>query len=100
MSELVTTTERVAADRHHSIPAVELPRAVSPTPKRGGSWRPFLFGVVALAAIAGGIVAGIKPRLEHERELVAAAAEVAASRPRVTVVTARAATPNAERVLP
>jgi RND family efflux transporter MFP subunit len=99
MSELVTATERVAADRHHPIPAVERPRAVSPTPKRGGSWRPFLFGVVALAAIAGGIVAGVSPRMKHERELVAAA-EVAASRPRVTVVTARAATPTAERVLP
>src|SRR6185312_7504304 len=43
---------------------------------------------------------GIVPRLRHERELNAAAAEVSASRPRATVVTARAATPTAERVLP
>src|SRR5262249_53250275 len=100
MSELVTTTGRVAAERNLPFAAVELSRAVSPAPGRRASWRPFFFGVVALAAIAGGIVAGIKPRLEHERERVAAAAEVAASRPRVTVVTARAATPTAERVLP
>jgi RND family efflux transporter MFP subunit len=43
---------------------------------------------------------GFAPRLKHERELLAAAAEVSASRPRVTVATARAATPTAERVLP
>src|SRR5262249_6135216 len=54
----------------------------------------------ALAAIAGGVAAGIVPRLRHERVLNASAAEVATSKPRVTVVTARAATPTAERVLP
>ena len=100
MSELVTTTERVAAERNHPIAAVEVPRTKSTSPRRGGSWRPFLFGIVALGAIAGGIYAGVAPRLRHERELVAAAAEVANAKPRVTVVTAHAAMPDAERVLP
>jgi RND family efflux transporter MFP subunit len=100
MGELATTTERVAAGRNHPLAAVEAPRGATPAPRRRGSWRPFLVGVLALAAIAGGVVAGIKPRLEHERELVAAAAEVTAARPKVTVVTAHAATPTAERVLP
>ena len=100
MSELVATTERVTAERNHPVSAVELPRVSSPAPRRRGSWRPFLVGVLFLAAIAGGLYAGISPRLKHERELIAAAAEVAESKPRVTVVTAHAATPIAERVLP
>ncbi len=73
---------------------------MTPSNRRKGSWQPLLAGILALGAIAGGVAAGIVPRLKHERELNAAAAEVASSKPRVTVVTARAATPTAERVLP
>ena len=59
-----------------------------------------MLGVLALAALAGGLAVGVVPRLRHERELVASAAEMTASKPRVTVVSARGATPTAERVLP
>jgi RND family efflux transporter MFP subunit len=99
MSDLVTT-ERVAADRSHPFAAVKTPRERAPATRRNGSWKPFFAGVLALAALAGGLAFGFAPRLRHERELLAAAAEVSASKPRVTVVAARAATPTAERVLP
>jgi RND family efflux transporter MFP subunit len=99
MSDLATT-ERIAAERNHQPVAVAVSRVIAPTPRGGGSWRPFLFGVLALAALAGGLTFGIVPRLRRERALAASSAEVSASKPRVTAVTARAATPTAERVLP
>ncbi len=100
MGDLITTTGRMAAERNHPFAAVEIRRDRTPAARRGGSWKPFLAGVLALAALAGGLAYGFVPRLRHERELIEAAAEVAASKPRVTVVTARAATPTADRVLP
>jgi RND family efflux transporter MFP subunit len=100
MSDLVTTTERVAAERNHPLAAVEALRERAPVTRGNGSWKPFFAGVLALAALAGGLAFGFAPRLRRERELLAAAAEVSASKPRVTLVTARAATPTAERVLP
>jgi RND family efflux transporter MFP subunit len=100
MSELVTTTERVAAERNHPLSAVEVRRDRAPAVRGNGSWKPFFAGVLALVALAGGLAFGFGPRLRRERELLAAAAEVSASKPRITVVTARAATPTAERVLP
>jgi RND family efflux transporter MFP subunit len=99
MSELVTT-ERVAAERNHPLAAVAAPHIMATAGRRKGSWRPFLAGVLALAALAGGLAFGVVPRRRRDRELVAAAAELATSKPRVTTVTARAATPTAERVLP
>jgi RND family efflux transporter MFP subunit len=98
MSDLVMT-ERVASERNHQ-PTEVTTRVKTPVARRGGSWQPLLVGVLALAALAGGLAVGVVPRLRRERELVASAAEVTASKPRVTTVTARAATPTAERVLP
>jgi RND family efflux transporter MFP subunit len=99
MSELVTT-ERVAAEQRHPLSAVPAPHLMATSGRRKGSWGPFFAGILALGLLAGGIVAGFVPRLRRERELLAAAAEVSSAKPRVTVVTARAATPTAERVLP
>jgi RND family efflux transporter MFP subunit len=59
-----------------------------------------LAGILFAAAVAGAVVAGIKPRLQRERELKAAAATVAEALPRVPVVTAKVAETTAERVLP
>ena len=64
------------------------------------SWWPFVIGILAVAALAGALVAGALPKLRRERELKAAAAEVATSLPRVTVVTARTSNATTERVLP
>src|SRR5262245_30989732 len=100
MSELVTTTERVAAERNQPLAAVEVHRDRAPAVRGNGPSKPFCAGGLALAALAGGLAFGFGPRLRRERELLAAAAEVSAPKPRITVVTARAATPTAERVLP
>jgi RND family efflux transporter MFP subunit len=64
------------------------------------SWWPFLIGFLALAVLAGALVAGTLPHLRRERELNQAAAEAAKALPRVNVVTARTATAATERVLP
>ena len=96
----VMITERVASETNGqpvSGPAsgqVEAPARGEP---RGG---PLLAGILAVATLAGALVAGIRPRLQRERELKAAAAEVSTSLPRVPVVTAKAASATAERVLP
>jgi RND family efflux transporter MFP subunit len=68
--------------------------------RRRTVWRPLLAGVLFVAALAGALVAGIKPRLQRERELKAAAAEVSTSLPRVPVVTAKRASATTEYVLP
>jgi RND family efflux transporter MFP subunit len=59
-----------------------------------------LVGSLSVATLAGALVAGIRPRLQQARELKAAAAEVVASLPRVSVVTAKVAATTSERVLP
>ncbi len=99
MSDLVTS-ERVASERRQHPAVVTAVRATTPAARRGRSWRPWLAFLLALAAIAGGLAVGVLPRLRRERELAASAHEVAVSKPRVTTVATRAATPTAERVLP
>ncbi|HYT90776.1 MAG TPA: efflux RND transporter periplasmic adaptor subunit [Gemmataceae bacterium] len=55
---------------------------------------------LVVVALAGGLVAGTLPRVQREREVNAAAAEVSAALPRVTVAVVRRAQAGAERVLP
>ena len=55
---------------------------------------------LAVATLTGALVAGTLPRLRQTRELVQAAAEPFSRPPRVSVVTARLASTDAERVLP
>jgi RND family efflux transporter MFP subunit len=57
-------------------------------------------GILAVATMAGALAAGIRPRLQRERELKAAEAEVSTALPRVPVATAKSASPTAEHVLP
>jgi RND family efflux transporter MFP subunit len=57
-------------------------------------------GALIVVALSGALVAGTLPRLRQDREVSAAAASIAAELPRVTVVSARAKTTDAERVLP
>jgi RND family efflux transporter MFP subunit len=57
-------------------------------------------GGLACVALAGALVAGTVPRSRQERAVNAVAASVAKSPPQVTVVVARSAAPDAERVLP
>ena len=74
-----------------------------PTLKRRGDghWRwPLILGVFSVLALSGALAAGILPRSSVVRTLRAAAAEVSASLPRVTLAAARAMTTAEERVLP
>jgi multidrug efflux pump subunit AcrA (membrane-fusion protein) len=64
------------------------------------SVRVLAIGGLAAVAFVGALVAGTVPRLRQERAVDAAAQTVADSVPRVTVATARATPPDAERVLP
>ena len=59
-----------------------------------------LIGILAVATLAGALVAGIRPHLKRDRELNAAAAAVSVALPRVPVVEAKSASASAERVLP
>jgi RND family efflux transporter MFP subunit len=96
----VRIIERVTSERNGQ-PMSGTASGQVDTPARGRTvWRPFLVGVVAIATMAIALVAGIKPRLQRERELKAAAAEVSTSLPRVPVVTAKTASATAEQVLP
>src|SRR5207302_258856 len=51
-------------------------------------------------ALAGGLAAGILPRLRHDQQLDASASQAASEPPRVTVAVARRVALDAERVLP
>jgi RND family efflux transporter MFP subunit len=79
----------------------------NPSPSRGGRGRGggagrrlLVIGALIVVALAGALVAGTLPRLRQEREVNAAAAQVAAAPPRVTVAVARRSGASAERVLP
>src|SRR6516225_4759187 len=55
-------------------------------------------GGLAVVTLVGAWVAGSLPRWHQEKAVDAAAAEVASSRPQVTVAVARPASPTSERV--
>lgn len=67
------------------------------TPSR---WRLLALGALMVVLFAGALVSGTVPRLQREREVNAAAAELAAAPPRTTVAVARLAPATAEQVLP
>ena len=84
------------------LPVTPLPsgeRGNREGPPRGGRRLLVGGGVIALA-LTGALAAGTLPRLRQEEKINAAAAEVAAAKPRVTVAVARAAPAQTERVLP
>ena len=96
----VLTTETIASERNGQ-PASGPASSQAEAPARWRTWVGFLLtGILFVAALVGALVAGIKPRLQRERELKAAAAEVATALPRVPVATAKTASAATEYVLP
>ena len=75
-------------------------RHVHHVPRRPGRWTLFAIGVLLVAILVGFLAAGTFPRLSHEQELNAAASEAAKAPPAVSVVVARNAPPDRERLLP
>src|SRR4051812_28508249 len=59
-----------------------------------------VIAVVAIAVLGVALMVGLIPRLQRNRELNAAAADVASARPRVTVAIARDEKVASQRVLP
>jgi RND family efflux transporter MFP subunit len=100
-----TTLERSAPSRNGHVASPEVAfveKAATPetvSRKRAGTRVLALSGLAAVV-LAGALAAGTLPRLRQEREVKAAATEVATARPRVAVVTARQSTPVAARELP
>ena len=62
--------------------------------------RVLAIGAIAVVLLVGALIGGTLPRLQQAREVNAAAADVSAAPPRVTVVTVQRAAPDAARVLP
>jgi RND family efflux transporter MFP subunit len=96
----VMTTGRIEAGRNHQPMTDPLSVKAGSSSRGRTSWWPFVIGILAVAALAGALVAGAMPKLRRERALKTAAAEVATSLPRVTVVTAKTSNATTERVLP
>jgi RND family efflux transporter MFP subunit len=83
--------------------AANFPQAQPPAGRSGPrrTWpRVFALGGLAAVALATALVAGTVPRVRQQSAVNAEAAAVANSPPRVTVVTARSAAAENERVLP
>ncbi|MGP0068664.1 MAG: efflux RND transporter periplasmic adaptor subunit [Isosphaeraceae bacterium] len=99
MSDLVTMG-RIESGRNHQPMTDPLLVETGSSSRGRASWWPFVIGILAVGALAGGLAAGALPRIRRERELKAEAAEVIASLPRVTVVTARTSGAATERILP
>ncbi len=100
MSE-VMTDGRFAADASGQAVAGPPSDPIAAPARVRTVWWLLLVGIMLSgAALAGGLVAGIRPRLDREKELNAAAAEVSTALPRVPVVDAKAASATTERVLP
>ena len=96
----VRIIDRVASETNgQPVPGPASNQVKSPALGRT-AWRPLLAGILFIGAMAIALVAGIKPRLQHERELRAAAAQVSTSPPRVLVVAAKTASATTEHVLP
>ena len=101
-----TSIERILAERNGHLaegnghlPAPARTEAAAISGKRVGR-RVLALAAFALVALTGALVAGTLPRLRQTQELDTAVAETIAQPPRVTVVTARQASADNERVLP
>jgi RND family efflux transporter MFP subunit len=85
----------------HAAPAAPVAMAASkPLSRRRNHWRVAGFAALAIAVLAAAFALGAVPRLQQQQALDNAALESASSPPRVTVVAARAAPADTERVLP
>ncbi|HMC90358.1 MAG TPA: biotin/lipoyl-binding protein, partial [Gemmataceae bacterium] len=76
------------------------PKLQEPKRKAVSGWWLLVGGILVALILAGALVAATLPRLQHEKELNSAAAAVASSPPRVSVVTARRAPGTSQHVLP
>ncbi|HEY2250795.1 MAG TPA: hypothetical protein VGH74_07025, partial [Planctomycetaceae bacterium] len=73
---------------------------VGRAPRRFGGWNSLGIGLLLTAILAALGTAGTLPRMRREQELNAAAALRARTPPTVSVVVARRATADSERLLP
>ena len=79
-------------------PAPPQPREPNGKPS-SGRWV-LVGGILVAITLAAALVAATLPRLQHEKQLNTAVAQVASSPPRVSVVTARRAPATSQHVLP
>jgi RND family efflux transporter MFP subunit len=92
--------QTLSPDRNGQPAPTPTPPEAANESRRRAKRRLVAIGALAAVALSGALAAGTLPRLRQQREVDAAAAEVAHSRPRVTVAVARPAAPTSERVLP
>ncbi len=100
MSDVMTEGRTEAGAGGQDVPVSPSGPTEAPARVRTVWWLLLTAIVLAGATLAGGFVAGIRPRLAREERLNAAAAEVATALPLVPVVLAKAASATTERVLP
>ncbi|MDB5349090.1 MAG: putative Co/Zn/Cd efflux system rane fusion protein [Planctomycetota bacterium] len=97
----VEIREHVTSESNGQLGSYPMSGPATKAPIRWRTWAWSLLAIIlASATLAGAIVAGIKPRLQRDHALKAAAAAVFTALPRVPVVKARAASASTERVLP
>lgn len=83
-----------------SAPTEPHPPPARPAPRRRWGWRFTAFLFLSTASLTGLASIGTVPRLRHETELAAMKSETAATRPSVSVATARRSPGYVERLLP
>jgi RND family efflux transporter MFP subunit len=94
------TTETVTPERDHRLPETPARTEAEKESRRRAGRRVLALGALAVVILGAALVGGTLPRLRQEREVNAAAAEVSAAPPRVTVAIVRPMASDAERVLP
>jgi RND family efflux transporter MFP subunit len=100
MSQQETVVQAVPEMFSSAAPSPAPPQPQEPNGKPSSGRWVLLGGILVAITFAGALVAATLPRLQHEKQLNTAAAEVANDPPRVSVVTARRAPATSEHVLP
>ncbi len=100
MSDVMTEGRPAVDTSGQAVPVPPSAPIEAPARVRTNWWLLLTGIVLAGATLAGGFVAGVRPRLAQEKHLNAAAAEVATALPLVPMVIAKAASATTERVLP
>jgi RND family efflux transporter MFP subunit len=90
----------IALDQSQPIPTDTDPNSGEEISRKRAGPRLLAIGGLVVVALAGGLTAGIVPRLGQQNQLDAATTQAAAQPPRVTVAVAQRMAPVADRVLP